>query len=79
MNRNFNDLAWPPRYIVILGSAAPTFSQLRYLRMFAVAVWHRVGFLLEQRVCKLLRRIARILRQQRGLVERRPYSRPVAP
>ena len=47
--------------------------------MFAVAVWRWVGFLLEQCVCKLLRTIARILRQECGLVERRPYSRSVAP
>ena len=45
--------------------------------MFAVAVWSRVGFLLEQGVCNLLRRIARILRQECGLVKK-PYSRSVA-
>ena len=44
-----------------------TSSHLRYLHMFAVAVWSRVGFLLEQGVCNLFRRIARILRQECGL------------
>ena len=62
---------------MILGSCAPTSSQLRYLRMFAVAVWHWVGFLLGQCVCNLLRTIARILRQECGLVKK-PFSRSVA-
>jgi len=45
--------------------------------MFAVAVWHWVGFLLGQCVCNLLRTIARILRQECGLVKK-PFSRSVA-
>ena len=46
------------RYTHILGSCAPTSSQLRYLRMFAVAVWHWVGFLLGQCVRDQVRTIA---------------------
>ena len=70
-------LGWNLGYIMILGSCERTSSHLRYLHMFAVAVWSRVGFLLEQGVCNLLRRIARILRQECGLVKK-PFSRSVA-
>ena len=45
----------PARYTHSLGSCVPTSGHLWNLRMFAVAVWHWADFLLEQRVCKLLR------------------------
>jgi len=50
-----DDLPQSPGYTVILESCESSSSQLRNLRMFAVAVWHWTDFLLEQRVCKLLR------------------------